>query len=70
LLMQPDDTSIFNNVSYQSTEPPSVPPQRKRRRMETAASHAVQPIEPPWQGKFRKSRWFTRGWTLLEKACH
>ena len=24
------------------------------------------PNQPPWESSFRKSRWFTRGWTLQE----
>ena len=25
-----------------------------------------RPSQPPWESSFRKSRWFTRGWTLQE----
>ena len=25
-----------------------------------------EPYQPPWESAFRKSRWFTRGWTLQE----
>src|SRR5580658_5596223 len=25
-----------------------------------------KPSQPPWESSFRKSRWFTRGWTLQE----
>ncbi|PMD31742.1 HET-domain-containing protein [Hyaloscypha variabilis F] len=49
-----------------STEPPGAPAQKKRKRMDIAASPTVQPTEPLWQAAFRDSLWFTRGWTLQE----
>ncbi|KAH8752251.1 vegetative incompatibility protein HET-E-1 [Diaporthe sp. PMI_573] len=57
----------LDDVSYPTaqSEPPGAPPQKKQKRLDTAAS-AVQPTEPEWQSAFRNSLWFTRGWTLQE----
>ncbi|KAK5635427.1 hypothetical protein RRF57_011139 [Xylaria bambusicola] len=54
----------LDDISYsptQSTEPLERRPQEKRERMDTAV-----PTESPWHSAFRKSLWFTRGWTLQE----
>ncbi len=60
----------LDDLSYPTIQPadaPGSPPQKKRRQIETAAtSHGIEPTEPLWQGAFRKSLWFTRGWTLQE----
>lgn len=32
----------------------------------TSASNASDMVTQPWESAFRKSRWFTRGWTLQE----
>jgi Heterokaryon incompatibility protein (HET) len=32
----------------------------------TTLSADGKPSQPPWESSFRKSRWFTRGWTLQE----
>ena len=59
----------LDDVSYPtpvSAVPPDTPSRKIRKRTNTDASHAVQPTEPPWQEAFRKSLWFTRGWTLQE----
>ncbi|KAI0543543.1 vegetative incompatibility protein HET-E-1 [Xylaria curta] len=37
------------------------PSEKRRKHMDTTVS-----IAPPWHSAFRKSLWFTRGWTLQE----
>ena len=34
--------------------------------VDVSLSAGGKPSQPPWESSFRKSRWFTRGWTLQE----
>ncbi len=59
----------LEDVSYatiQSAEPPVSPPRTKRKDIDAVAPGIIRPVEPPWQDMFRRSIWFTRGWTLQE----
>lgn len=58
-----DDVS---NPTAQSAESPSASSQEEREGADTIAPYDVKPTELPWEDAFRKSRWYTRGWTLQE----
>lgn len=57
-----DDVSYPTAQSAEPSEAVERPPKKRRKHEEDTAV----PTEPPWHSAFRKSRWFTRGWTLQE----
>lgn len=60
-----DDVPYSLAPSTQPAEPSEAaegPSRKKRKHAEDAAA----PTESPWHSAFRKSLWFTRGWTLQE----
>ncbi|KAI1199232.1 heterokaryon incompatibility protein-domain-containing protein [Nemania serpens] len=62
-----DDVSCPLTQSAEPSEVIEGPPKKKRRRRRRG-NHVDTEVstEPPWHSAFRKSRWFTRGWTLQE----
>lgn len=60
----------LDDVSYPTTqliEPRGTPPWKKPKLAYTA-SVDIEPAKQPWEDEFRKSLWFTRGWTLQVRS--
>ena len=63
------DVSITNSIT-QSCNPRNRPPRKKRKLIALATSRNIKVTESPRESEFRRSRWFTRGWTLQELLRH